>query len=53
MTGTAAEVKSVAQVDDITIGNGKIGPITKDLQRSFMDAAMGADERFSHWLRYI
>lgn len=53
MTGTAAEVKSVAQVDGITIGNGKIGKTTKQLQKSFMDVAMGRDERFAHWLKYI
>lgn len=53
MTGTAAEVKSVAQVDDIIIGDGKIGKTTKQLQKSFMDVAMGQDERFAHWLKYI
>src|SRR3989338_10397492 len=53
MTGTAAEVKSVAQVDDVSIGNGKIGKTTKQLQKSFMSVAMGQDERFSHWLKYI
>ncbi len=51
MTGTAAEVKSVSQVDDIVIGDGKIGMTTKQLQRSFMDVAMGKDERFVHWLK--
>ena len=53
MTGTAAEVKSVSQVDDVTISDGKMGNITKTLQKSFMDVAMGKDERFSHWLTYI
>ncbi|QLH09648.1 branched-chain amino acid transaminase [Candidatus Nitrosotenuis sp. DW1] len=53
MTGTAAEVKSVSQVDDIIIGDGKIGMTTKQLQKSFMDVAMGKDERFVHWLKYI
>lgn len=53
MTGTAAEVKSVSQVDDISIGDGKIGKATKQLQKSFMDVAMGRDERFAHWLKYI
>jgi len=53
MTGTAAEVKSVSQVDNVTISDGKMGNITKTLQKSFMDVAMGKDERFSHWLTYI
>lgn len=53
MTGTAAEVKSVAQIDDVFIGNGKIGQTTRRLQKEFMDVAMGNDQRFSNWLLYI
>ena len=37
MTGTAAEVKSVTQIDKVKIGNGKMGTITKALQKSFTD----------------
>ena len=53
MVGTAAEVKSVTQIDRVKIDNGKIGKITKALQKSFTDAAMGKDERFISWLTYI
>lgn len=53
MTGTASEVKSVTQIDQITIGNGKVGNLTKALQKSFMDAALGKDERFPTWLTYV
>ena len=53
MTGTAAEVKSVSQIDRVKIGNGKPGLVTKALQKSFMNAAMGKDERFLSWLKYI
>lgn len=53
MTGTAAEVKSVTQVDKVTIGDGEMGKITKKLQRSFTDAAMGRDKRFERWLTFI
>lgn len=53
MTGTAAEVKSVTEIDKTIIGNGKPGKITKALQKSFIDVAMGKDERFLSWLRYI
>ena len=34
MTGTAAEVKSVTQIDKVKIGTGKMGSITKALQKS-------------------
>ena len=53
MTGTAAEVKSVTQIDQIKIGNGKMGTITKALQKSFTDVVMGKDERFLPWLTFI
>ena len=53
MTGTAAEVKSVTQVDKTRIGNGKMGSITKALQKSFSEAAMGRDERFLSWLTLV
>ena len=53
MTGTAAEVKSVAQVDRVKINNGKMGTVTKSLQKSFTDVVMGKDKRFLPWLRFI
>jgi len=53
MTGTAAEVKSVTEIDKTVIGNGKPGKVTKALQKSFTDVTMGKDERFLHWLKYI
>jgi branched-chain amino acid aminotransferase len=53
MTGTAAEVKSVTEIDKTIIGNGKPGKITKALQKSFTDVTLGKDERFLHWLKYI
>lgn len=53
MTGTAAEVKSVTEIDKTVIGNGKPGKITKALQKSFVDVTMGKDERFLSWLKYI
>jgi len=53
MTGTAAEVKSVTQIDKVKIGTGKMGSITKALQKSFSDVVMGKDERFLPWLTFI
>lgn len=53
MTGTAAEVKSVTQVDRVSIGSGRMGRVTKALQKSFVGAAMGKDKRFRQWLTFI
>lgn len=53
MTGTAAEVKSVTEVDNITIGDGKIGQVTRKLQTAFFESSRGKDERFIDWLTPI
>jgi len=53
MTGTAAEVKSVTKINNKKIGTGKIGPVTKELQKSFMDVVMGKDKRFLKWLKFL
>ncbi len=53
MTGTAAEIKSVTQVDKVKIGTGKMGSVTKALQESFRDVVMGKDKRFLPWLTFI
>ena len=53
MTGTAAEVKSVTEIDTVKIGSGKMGPITKKLQKSFSAAAAGRDKKFAEWLTPI
>ncbi|MBE0698506.1 MAG: branched-chain amino acid transaminase, partial [Anaerolineaceae bacterium] len=39
--GTAAEVCAVREIDHRTIGSGKMGPITRKLQRSYQDAIHG------------
>jgi branched-chain amino acid aminotransferase len=53
MTGTAAEVKSVTKINNKKIGTGKIGPVTKELQKSFIDVVMGQDKRFLKWLKFL
>jgi branched-chain amino acid aminotransferase len=53
MTGTAAEVKSVTEIDNITIGDGKPGKITRKLQSAFLNVAMGKNKKFSKWLTPI
>jgi branched-chain amino acid aminotransferase len=37
LTGTAAEVVSVISLDGRTIGDGKPGPVTKDLLERFRE----------------
>ena len=53
MTGTAAEVKSVTQVDGVKIGGGGMGAATLGLQKAFADVTAGRDERFLEWLSFV
>ncbi len=50
LTGTAAELVPVREIDDHTIGSGKPGPITQAVQQAFEDALHGRTERYRHWL---
>ncbi len=50
MTGTAAELVPVREIDDHTIGSGTMGEITRAVQAVFEDALHGRDERYREWL---
>jgi branched-chain amino acid aminotransferase len=49
MTGTAAELTPVREVDDRPVGDGKPGPITREIQNVFEDALHGRAEQYAHW----
>jgi branched-chain amino acid aminotransferase len=53
MTGTAAELVPVREVDDHTIGSGQPGAVTGELQRLFDDALHGRDPRYAEWLDMV
>jgi len=53
LTGTAAEVTPIRQVDHRTIGNGTRGPVTKVLQDAYFDVVAGRDADFEHYLAYV
>jgi branched-chain amino acid aminotransferase len=50
MTGTAAELVPVREIDDHTIGSGTPGPLTRAVQSAFEDALHGRSERYREWL---
>lgn len=50
MTGTAAEVTPVREVDNRPIGTGTAGPITLELQDLFFRAIRGEVAEYAHWL---
>ncbi len=53
LSGTAAELVPVREIDDHRIGSGRPGPITLELQRVFDDALHGRDERYLEWLDVV
>jgi branched-chain amino acid aminotransferase len=50
LTGTAAELVPVREVDDHAVGTGRPGEITKAVQTAFHDALYGRTERYREWL---
>ncbi len=50
MTGTAAELTPLREIDDRPVGDGQPGPITREVQSAFEDALHGRSERYAHWL---
>ena len=53
MTGTAAELTPIREVDDLTIGSGTRGDITREIQAIFEDALHGRSERYAKWLDLV
>jgi branched-chain amino acid aminotransferase len=53
MSGTAAEIVPVREIDDHLIGGGEPGPITRSVQRIFDDALHGRDARYLEWLDVV
>jgi branched-chain amino acid aminotransferase len=51
-TGTAAEITPIRSVDKIMVGEGKPGPITKELQKSFFDIVRNGNDPFN-WLTRV
>jgi len=54
LTGTAAEIKAVGEIDNRKIGDGKIGQLTKELRLLFDAVVHGKDPKYSKsWLTPI
>jgi branched-chain amino acid aminotransferase len=53
LTGTAAEVTPIREIDHRTIGSGKRGPITGELQAAFFDIVEARDKQYADWLTYL
>jgi branched-chain amino acid aminotransferase len=53
VSGTAAEVTAVCEIDTRRIGIGSMGPVTRILQKVFFETVKGNGPRSKEWLDYV
>ena len=53
VTGTAAELTPVREIDKRSIGTGKPGPVTAALQKRFFSIVRGEDSSHDSWLTRV
>ncbi len=53
LTGTAAEVVPIREVDDRMVGTGRPGPITRQIQDTYFGAVRGQVDRYKDWLEHV
>jgi branched-chain amino acid aminotransferase len=52
-TGTAAEIAPIHEVDNMKIGRGETGPITKKLQETYFNTIRNVTSNHTNWLTYV
>ena len=53
LSGTAAEITPVIQIDKRRISDSKVGNITKSLITAYSNIVMNKNENYSHWLTVV
>jgi branched-chain amino acid aminotransferase len=53
LTGTAAEVTPIREIDDRPIGSGTRGPVTKEIQQTYFSAVKGGLEQYADWVELV
>jgi branched-chain amino acid aminotransferase len=53
LTGTAAEITPIREIDRRAIGAGTRGPIAATLQKVFFDVVSGREPKYERWLTYL
>ena len=52
LTGTAAEITPIREVDERLLASNGRGPITKEIQQTYFAAVKGEIDRYAHWVEY-
>jgi branched-chain amino acid aminotransferase len=50
LTGTAAEIIAITNIDGIQIGNGREGPVTREIREMYTKIVSGEVKEYLHWL---
>ncbi len=53
LTGTAAELTPIREIDRRQVGSGGRGPIADQLQAAFFDVVAGREPKYQHWLTFV
>lgn len=53
LTGTAAEIVPIREVDGTPVGLGEPGPVTTHLQRTYAAVTRGQEPKFRSWLSWV
>lgn len=53
LTGTAAEVTPLREIDGTPVGEGRPGKVTMQIQRAFFDITAGREEKYRDWLHPV
>ncbi|HLS89944.1 MAG TPA: branched-chain amino acid transaminase [Limnochordia bacterium] len=51
--GTGAQVAPIAEIDRRTIGDGRIGPISRKVQQLYFDVVKGRVPKYRHWCQPV
>jgi branched-chain amino acid aminotransferase len=53
LCGTAMEVTPISEIDGFTLGSGRMGELTGQLEQLFLNVVRGREPRYRHWLTAV
>ena len=53
LCGTGAQVTPLVEIDRRKIGDGKVGPVTRELQELYFKVVRGEVAKYAHWCRPV
>ncbi|EQD73098.1 branched-chain amino acid aminotransferase, partial [mine drainage metagenome] len=52
-SGTYAEIAPIRSVGQYVIGNGKVGPVTRDVSAVYYRTVKGEEKKYADWLTLV